>query len=163
MLQAWLSIGSNLQREQNIIAALDALQQSFGQLVVSPIYENVAVGFDGPPFYNLVVGISTNFPAADLHKAMRQIEDDNGRLRTAEKFSDRSLDVDLLMLGDQVTDAGGKHLPRDDILKYGFVLKPLVDVAPDLIHPETGQSMQDHWQKFSDKESPMQVVTIDWV
>ena len=148
MVRVWVSIGSNIEREKHVCAALRALRETFGELEVSPVYETPAEGFDGDPFYNLVVGFDTDLPAARLHSVLRGIEDANGRQRGAEKFSPRTLDIDALTYGDEVTDAGGKHLPREEITRYAFVLKPLADVAGGQLHPELGASYASLWERY---------------
>ena len=165
MPRVWISIGSNIDREQNIRAALAELRQRFGALVVSPLYEAEAVGFEGDAFYNLVVGIDSALPPVELHAAMRDIESVQGRLRTGEKFASRTLDLDVLTHGDAVTDAGGKHLPRDEILEYAFVLAPLADVAPDQRHPETGDTFGELWSRYmgDDREHLQRLADPDWL
>ncbi len=148
MVWVWVSVGSNIEREKHVRAALRALRDRFGELTVSPVYETPAEGFEGDPFYNLVVGFDTDVPPARLHALLRQIEDANGRQRGAEKFSSRTLDIDALTYGDQVADAGGKHLPRDEITRYAFVLKPLADVAGSECHPELRRSYAELWEAY---------------
>ena len=148
MPQVWVSIGSNIEREKHVRAALAALRARFGELIVSPVYETPAEGFAGDPFYNLVAGFDTELTPTQLHEALREIEAANGRVRGAEKFSARTLDIDALTYGDSVTDEGGKVLPRDEILKYAFVLKPLMDVAGQQRHPELGVSYAELWARF---------------
>lgn len=148
MPRCWISIGSNIERERNVSGALGALREAFGGLIVSPVYEADAVGFDGEPFYNLIVGIETARAPAELHGLLRDIEARHGRAVDGNRSGSRTLDLDLLTYGSQVTDEGGKHLPRDEILRYAFVLAPLVDVAGDEIHPETGLSFRDHWAVY---------------
>jgi 2-amino-4-hydroxy-6-hydroxymethyldihydropteridine diphosphokinase len=148
MVRVWVSVGSNIDRERHVRAALRALRERFGRLQLSPIYESPAEGFHGDPFYNLVVGFDTDVPPERLHALLREIEGANGRTRGSEKFSARTLDIDALTYGDQVTDAGGKHLPRDEITRYAFVLKPLADVAGDQIHPELRHSFAHLWNEF---------------
>ena len=148
MPRVWVSIGSNIDREQHIRAALIDLHAAFGNLVISPLYETEAVGFEGDAFYNLVVGFDTELTPGDLHRLMRQIEARNGRERSDEKFASRTLDLDLLTYGDRITDEGGKILPRDEILDYAFVLAPLVDVAADEVHPRLGQTYAHLWERF---------------
>ena len=158
MAWVWVSIGSNIDRENNIRGSLKALEAEFGALVVSPTYETPAEGFDGDAFYNLVAGFNTELTPTKLHAKLREIEHEFGRVRTNEKFNARTMDIDALTYDDQVTDEGGKHLPRDEIEKYAFVLKPLVDVAPDEIHPECGVSYAALWENFSgDKNVLIQV------
>ena len=74
MPRIWVSIGSNIERESHVRAALVELRALFGDLIVSPVYEAQAVGFDGPPFFNLVVGLDSELPPATLHGLMREIE-----------------------------------------------------------------------------------------
>lgn len=156
----WVSIGSNIDRNRHVRAAVEALRAQFGELKVSPVYETPAEGFEGDPFYNLVAGFQTDLPVAGLHKAMREIEAANGRVRQAAKFSARTLDIDVLTYGRQVGDEGGKRLPRDEILDYAFVLRPLADVAGNEIHPEVGESYQALWDRFSGNRSGMRLVDI---
>lgn len=148
MPRVWISIGSNIDRERNIAGALRDLAAEFGSLVVSPVYETEAVGFAGDAFYNLVVGFDTRLRPAELHRRMRAIEDRHGRVRGEEKFSPRTLDLDVLTYGDAITTEGGKALPRDEILEYAFVLAPLADVAGDEVHPQAGLSYGELWRRL---------------
>ncbi len=147
-IRAWLSLGSNIDPRQRIPAALESLRERFGELVISPIYESEAVGFRGDNFHNLVVGIETGLPPRELADALREIESEYGRVRGAEKFSSRTLDIDLLTYGDQIIDEPGVQVPRDEILRYAFVLLPLSDVAPNERHPVTGQTYRELWAEF---------------
>jgi 2-amino-4-hydroxy-6-hydroxymethyldihydropteridine diphosphokinase len=164
MPRAWISIGSNIDREHHIRAALAELQAMFGELAVSPVYETEAVGFEGDAFYNLVVGIDTARRPAELHRLMREIEARNGRERSGARFSSRTLDLDLLTYGDESTDEGGKVLPRDEILKYAFVLAPLADVAGDERHPDSGQTYRALWQAYArpDRDSLKRLPPFAW-
>lgn len=148
MPRVWISIGSNIEPARHVETALAELRELFGNLVVSPVYEAQAVGFDAPPFLNLVVGVETDRPPSELHRLMREIEAHHGRRRTGARFSSRTLDLDLLTYGDRVTDEGGKHLPRDEILGYAFVLAPLADVAPAERHPEVGETYGALWDGY---------------
>lgn len=148
MPRVWISIGSNIEPRRHVEAALTELRRLFGDLVVSPVYEAQAVGFDAPPFLNLVVGVDTDRAPSELHRLMRELEDRHGRRRTGARFSSRTLDLDLLTYGDRVTGEGGKHLPRDEILGYAFVLAPLADVAPDERHPEIGETYGALWDAY---------------
>jgi 2-amino-4-hydroxy-6-hydroxymethyldihydropteridine diphosphokinase len=164
MPRVWISIGSNVERERHVPAALRQLAEQFGELVVSPVYEAQAVGFDGAPFFNLVVGVDTDRPAEDLHAMMRVIEDRQGRVRSGASYSPRTLDLDVLSYGDQVTDAGGKHLPRGEITRYAFVLAPLADVAPQERHPELGRSYAELWADYrgADRDSLQRLELLPW-
>lgn len=140
--QVYLSLGSNIDREHNIRSGLDALEAAFGELEISPVYESEAVGFDGDAFYNLVVGLKTSLSVGELTAILKGMEKDHGRVRGEKKFSSRTLDIDILTHGDSVGIIDGVQLPRDEILKHAFVLLPLVDLAPEGIHPETGDTYQ---------------------
>ena len=83
MSLVYLSLGSNIEREHHIGAALDALADCFGALEISTVYESVAVGFEGDSFYNLVVGINSDLAVSEITKILKHIEDCNGRDRSA--------------------------------------------------------------------------------
>lgn len=162
MPRVWLSLGSNIDREQNIRGALHALQSTFGELIISRIYESEAVGFEGDHFYNLVVGLETEQEVDQLMDCFRRIEADFGRVRGGEKFAARTLDIDLLTYGDRVQVKGRVELPRDEILKYAFVLLPLSEVAPDERHPVTGERYADLWAGFDDVDQKLWPVSFDY-
>lgn len=150
MPRVWLSIGSNIDRERHIGGALERLRREFGELAVSRVYETEAVGFSGDAFYNLVVGLDTDLSPQELNARMHAIEAAHGRKRGGEKFAPRTLDIDLLTYGDQVLSRPGLELPRDEILKYAFVLGPLAEVAPHERHPLDGRTYAELWQAFDD-------------
>ena len=155
MVRIWTSIGSNIEREKHIRAALSKLQMELGKAILSPIYETPSEGFDGPDFYNLVAGYDTDKTPEELITLFNNIEAELGRIHGEKKFASRTIDIDLLTYGNQVFVVNGKKLPRDDILNYAFVLKPLADVAADEQHPGTGKSYADHWREVSSaRKSP---------
>lgn len=148
MPRVYLGLGSNIDREAHIRAALRALEDAFGLLLVSPVYESEAVGFAGSNFYNLVVGIDTGLPVGELSALLRGIEDANGRVRGGPKFAPRTLDIDILTYGNACGEIDGVQLPRDEILKNAFVLRPLADIAPNDRHPETVRPFLEHWEAY---------------
>lgn len=158
MAYVYISIGSNVDREQNIRSALDALRQEFGELELSRIYETAAVGFEGQPFYNLVAGFKTTLEPLPLVETLRAIENEHGRERKGKRFSDRTLDLDLLLYDDDIIEQGKLKLPRDEILKYAFVLGPLAEIAGHKIHPVEHQSYYDLWNGFDDSGQPMSLI-----
>jgi len=161
MSQIWASIGSNIDRETHICGALDELGTEFGTLVVSPVYETDAVGFDGAAFLNLVVGFDSALQPAMIVSCFHEIEARHARERSAGKFSSRTLDLDLLTWGDRVLETDQLVLPRDEICKYAFVLRPLADVAPDQIHPLTRQTFLQMWQQLDSSDQGMKEISLD--
>lgn len=143
MTRVYLSFGSNIDREHNIRSGLDALARHFPQLILSPVYESAAVGFDGEAFLNLVVAVDTDLSVGELSALLRAIEADHGRTRGEKKFASRTLDIDILTHGDAIGVIDGVELPRDEILKHAFVLKPLADIAAAEKHPLLQKSYAD--------------------
>lgn len=162
MARCWISIGSNQDRERSIRGAVRALRERFGVLALSSVYESEAVGFDGHPFYNLVAGFDTNEPTTEVRTALRSIEDQLGRVRGPDKFSPRTLDLDLLTYGDRVELESPQELPRDEILRYAFVLGPLAEVAGDEIHPVAGFSYRQLWEDFDQARKSLKRIRFDF-
>ena len=144
---AWLGLGSNVNADSNIRAGIDELKQTFENVSLSPAYTSTAVGFDGDDFINLVARIETDMQPLELRQYLRDLEDRYDRNRDAPKFSDRTLDIDILMYDDLVLLSPVLELPRAEILKFAHVLKPLADLEPELIHPTRLQTMADIWDK----------------
>ena len=154
MAQAYVSIGSNLEREANICACLQQLQHDFSHLHYSPVYETEALGFTGNAFYNLVASFETQLSVEALAQYLKRLEAKQGRVRTGEKFSNRSLDIDLLLYDDLVLQPT-QNLPHRDILQYAFVLIPLAQLAPSAKHPQCQQTYQQlALQYFAASELP---------
>ncbi len=147
MARVYISIGSNIEKEINIPSSVRALQDQFGEMDISNVYETKAVGFKGEDFHNLVVGINTDSTPLEIGQILKQIEADHGRVRGKEQFESRTLDLDQLLYGDLVMQMDGVNVPHPDILRYNFVLKPLAELAGDTIHPEEEQSLADLWSQ----------------
>lgn len=162
MTQAYLSLGSNIQRYQHITAGLDALSTILSDIKISPIYESHSVGFDGSNFLNLVVSGETELSITELSEKLKKIEDDNGRKRNGPKFSPRTLDIDILLFGDQFGDVAGIFLPREEILHNAFVLLPLSELYPDGVHPVLKKNYKQLWQEFDKSSQLLWVVDFVW-
>ncbi len=160
--RAWLSLGSNIDRAANLRAAVTALGERFGPLVLSPVYESEAVGFAGDPFYNMVVGLDSDLPVTELAAFLRALEQRRGRRRDGGRFAPRTLDLDLLLYGDAVLEEGGIRLPRAEILEYAFVLRPLADVAGEARHPVDGRRYRELWAAFDRPEQRLWPVDLDF-
>lgn len=162
MRKGYISIGSNIDKNKNIPASLEALKLNFGSLTISSIYESESVGFIGDSFYNLIVGFNSELSVKEVAKILRQIELDNGRTRNSQKFSSRTLDLDLILYDNLIINDGRLQIPRDEIERYAFVLEPLMEIAPDLKHPISGLSYADLWEKFDKTNLTQQRVLPDW-
>jgi 2-amino-4-hydroxy-6-hydroxymethyldihydropteridine diphosphokinase len=160
MARIYISVGSNINRSYHIQAAVSALTQHFGPLTLSSVYESEAVGFAGSTFYNMVVAVDTTLSIADCVGLFKQIEDSYGRDRSAAKFSGRTLDLDLLTYNDVVCQQP-VELPRAEITENAFVLWPLAEIAPDVMHPLTRRSYSDMWQQYS-KQQKLWPVPFNW-
>jgi 2-amino-4-hydroxy-6-hydroxymethyldihydropteridine diphosphokinase len=163
MVEVYLSIGSNVDRDIHIPGALADLEDLFGPLSVSSVYESEAVGFAGDPFYNLVVGFRTELPVQQIAARLSEIEDRHGRTRDAKKFAPRTLDIDLILYGDLVLKEGKLNLPRPELSEYAFMLEPLAEIAPNLVHPVLGRTCGELWADYDKSPSRQQKVTPPWL
>lgn len=143
---AWLGLGSNIDAANNIRAGVKQLKETFRNVCLSPVYASSAVGFKGNDFINLVSRVETDMQPVELRNYLRELEDRHGRNRNAPKFSDRSLDIDILLFDDLVVYSPLLEIPRAEILNFSHVLKPLADLEPDLIHPTELRPMREIWQ-----------------
>lgn len=148
MVKCYLSVGSNVDKKNNIQQAIQTLRRLFGEIECSRVYESEAVGFDGDNFYNLVVAIETGLSVSELASRLHAIEDEHGRRRGEKKFSSRTLDIDILTYGDQIGVIDGIALPRDEIIRNAFVLLPLSELAPDDRHPVLKKTYACLWGEF---------------
>ena len=159
-VRVFVSAGSNIDPRANLEAACAALQQRYGALALSPVYESPAEGFDGPPFLNLVMSFSAEDPPQAILRVLAELESRAGRDRSRGKFSSRTLDLDLLLHGDTVN--ASLKLPHPDIDRYAFVLRPLADLAPNLRHPITNTPLHTLWSNYPHPQNltPAPPVTI---
>ncbi|MFI8719254.1 2-amino-4-hydroxy-6-hydroxymethyldihydropteridine diphosphokinase [Stenotrophomonas sp. NPDC077464] len=160
MTTVLLSLGSNLQPQAHLHAAVAALRQRFGDIRVSPAYRTAAVGFDGPAFLNNAVALDTEVPLPALDAWLHALEDAHGRDRSGPRFSDRTLDIDVVFYGDLIVEGPGHlRIPRPE-LKHAFVLKPLADIAPDFIDPVSGLTLAALWRAHPQFADPFEVVAL---
>ena len=161
MTRAYLSLGSNIKPEQHLRAAIDALHAQFGDLLVSSVYRTEAVGFDGPAFLNMAVGLDTDWTPEDLDDWLHALEDREGRRRDVERYSSRTLDIDIILFGDLIVHGSGHlQIPRDE-LKHAFVLAPLAEIAPFARDPHSGKSMAELWRAHAQHDLAPELASLD--
>lgn len=149
MNDVYLSLGSNIDAEKNLTAAIKALKEKYGSLRISTIYESEAIGFDGANFLNCVLCLHYEESIEVLIKELKKMEDELGRVRSGPKFSSRTIDMDIILFGDFKGEFSGVKIPRNEISENAYVLLPLMELAPDLIDPVSGKTMQALWQNAS--------------
>ncbi len=159
--RAWLSLGSNLEPERNLRAAVAELRTRFGDLSVSPVYRFPAVGFEGPDFLNLAVGLDSDLDPFALNDWLHALEDRRGRRRDVPRYSSRTLDIDIVLFDDLVLGGTGHlEIPRKE-LAHAFVLKPLADVAADVREPLSGRTIGALWAASADVNVVIESVDLD--
>ena len=150
MQRVFITLGSNISSEYNMRGAIKCLSVRCHLLAVSPVYETLPVGkTDQPNFLNAVALIETDLTAAELKTEVLQvIEQELGRIRSADKNAARTIDLDISLFGDQVLYLGRRHIPDPDLLHYAHIALPLADIAPQQRHPETGQTLLEIAQQL---------------
>lgn len=140
--RAFVSLGSNVDPERNLLAALARLAEVGAALAVSGVYQSPAVGpRPAPDFLNAAVLIATEMPPQEIRLCLRQIESDLGRVRGNDPYAPRTIDLDLCLLGSLVLDTPSLRLPDPDILTRAYLAVTLAELAPDFVHPETGETL----------------------
>ncbi len=160
MSSACLSLGSNLAPETNLRSAIEALRAHFGKLLLSPVYRTAAIGFEGADFLNAAVVVETTLDPQALNAWLHALEDAHGRNRNGPRFGDRTLDIDIVLYDDLVTEGPGHlRIPRAE-LRHAFVLKPLVDIVPGRIEPVSGLTLAALWTQSPERDVPMTVQAL---
>ena len=163
-MKAYIGLGSNLgEREEMLRSAIEALAQlpQTDLLRVSSLYDTEPVGeVDQPNFLNAVALVDTDLPARQLLWNLQLIERRLGRVRT-RKWGPRTVDLDLLLYGDEVFEEEGLIVPHPEIIRRSFVLVPLVELDPMLVHPGTGETMVAHLSRLGARP-PVKRGTLHW-
>ena len=160
MATVYVGLGSNIDPEDNLQLGIRELRERFGELQVSAVYRSAAVGFPGPDFLNLVASFGSHMTPKAICEEIEAIHNLAKRDPRGGKWESRPLDIDLLLYNDLVMDERPVRIPREDILEYSFVLRPLAELAPDLVHPKTGRTMLEHWKEFDASRHPLEVVGV---
>ena len=158
MVDVYVAAGSNVEPEQHLTLALEALRRDFPDVRSSSWYTNAAVGFEGDDFINLVVGFTSDRPVEEVVLRLQAIETLCGRPRDAARWAPRSMDLDILLYDDLIRDDPRLKLPRPDLLKRAFMLGPLAELAPDVVHPTAGATIGELWSRFDRAAHPMQKI-----
>ena len=124
-MKYYLSLGSNINPESNLELAISALKKILTETECSSIYQTQAEGFEGDDFLNLIFSGVSLLAFEDLNKKLKNIEDSSGRDRNAQKFSSRTLDIDIVL---QLNDEEEILFESDEIAKYRFVSEPLKEL-----------------------------------
>ena len=144
--QVYVAMGSNLgDRDAHLAAGLAALRATAGVEVVavSPLYETDPVGPPPQgPYLNGAIELATTLPPDTLLERLLEIEISQGRTRGSDRNAPRTLDLDLLLYGDRKLAAPGLEVPHPRLADRPFVLEPLCDLAPNLIHPTLGETIE---------------------
>jgi 2-amino-4-hydroxy-6-hydroxymethyldihydropteridine diphosphokinase len=150
MSKAYLSLGSNVDAIRHLRIAVQALRERFGDVVLSPVYRTRAVGFDGPDFHNAAAVVDSDLDPHALNAWLHALEDAHGRDRTGPRYGDRTLDIDIVLFDDRIVEgAGNLRIPRPE-LKHAFVLRPLAEIAPDVVVPGDGRTLAQLWRAHAE-------------
>jgi len=147
-VRVFVAAGSNVEPEKNLARACAEIAHTWPDAHFSRAYRNVAVGFEGPDFINLVIGFSAAQPLHSVIEKLRGIETNCGRPRYAPKWASRTMDLDVLLFGDLVEKTTEYTLPRPDLLKRPYMLGPMAEIAPGVMHPTEHRSIGDLWRAF---------------
>jgi 2-amino-4-hydroxy-6-hydroxymethyldihydropteridine diphosphokinase len=159
-VRVFVAAGSNLEPEKHLARACADIRHSWPDAVFSRAYRNVAVGFSGPDFINLVVGFSAAQPLESVIARLRAIETQCGRPRYAPKWASRTMDLDVLLYGDRVEKTSDYTLPRPDLLKRPYMLGPMAEIAPEVVHPTAGMTIAELWAAFEGNGHAMTPVDL---
>lgn len=131
---AYLSLGSNIEPEENLRKAMDRLAAQVEVVRTSQIWETEAIGSSGPAFLNAAVEIYTNLEAHDLKEhILNGIETSLGRVRSSDKYAPRTIDLDIILFNGEIVD--------QNLWKYLFVALPMAEFLPDFRNPESGETI----------------------
>ncbi|MGE0029836.1 MAG: 2-amino-4-hydroxy-6-hydroxymethyldihydropteridine diphosphokinase [Steroidobacteraceae bacterium] len=161
MPDAWVAAGSNVRPRDNLRRALATLGAEFPGLRASRAFSNAAVGFQGDDFVNLVMRFPADLPLPALLERLKAVERECGREPGGPKWGPRTLDLDLLLYGGELGRFPGALLPHPDLTTRAWVLGPLAELAPDLVHPVLGEKLSELWQRFDQGAHPLVPVALE--
>ena len=153
-LVAYIGVGSNIEPEINIVRALDLLRQCSRAVATSTFHRTRAIGPPGQPDYlNGVWRIETTVTPHDLKfRVLRRIEEQLGRIRGPDKYAPRTIDLDVLLCGGEVVSDPDCRIPAPEIRQRPFLVVMLLELDPDLVLPDTGESLASLLKPFDAKD-----------
>ena len=159
MSKVYFSIGSNKgNRSQLINEAIDKIDISIGRVELkSSIYETQSWGFKSNNFYNICLLIESSLSVESIFNKILKIEKDMGRLKSGNKYSDRCIDIDILFVEDIIVNNKNLIIPHPRLHLRKFVLTPMLDIAPDLIHPILNKSIKQLELECDDNDQPKKI------
>lgn len=142
-LLAYIGIGTNIEpRMERMQEALSSLETVGALLKASSIYETSPYGVsEQPSFLNAVAAVATDLTASELHKRLKDLETKLGRQKR-ERWHEREIDFDILFYGDEVISSPELTIPHADLVNRSFVLIPLAEIAPNIVHPLKGETVE---------------------
>jgi 2-amino-4-hydroxy-6-hydroxymethyldihydropteridine diphosphokinase len=152
----YIAAGSNIEPERHLTRAVAELEREFPGAAFSRWYRNRAVGFAGDDFINLAAGFDTELPVRALIERLHAIERLCGRARAAPRWAPRTMDLDVLLYGDLICDAPDLRLPRPDLLRRAYMLGPLAELAPGVVHPTAHATVGELWRRFDRAAHPLE-------
>jgi len=156
-----LGLGSNVEAAQNLASGLDELLLRFHDLQLSPVFRSAAQS-GGADYLNMVVAFDTDMPLQELAAALKKIEDKHRRDRTNTHPASITLDIDILLYGDQSGTFNNITVPRPELTSAAYVLWPLAQLAPKKKHPLLQQSYAELWQAFDKSTARISPVQFEW-
>jgi 2-amino-4-hydroxy-6-hydroxymethyldihydropteridine diphosphokinase len=152
--RAYLSLGSNLgDRESNLRAAVSALSDHIRALTLSSLYATEPFGFlDQPPFLNMALAGLTDLQPEDLLSTVKRIERALGRTPTV-RWGPRVVDIAIILYGNLVFDSADLVIPHPRMAERAFVLIPLAEIAPEVVHPGLSVRASELLERVPGRES----------
>ena len=158
----FLGLGSNINPRQNLEQALEEIQKTSKVTALSHVYETSPVGYaKQASFWNMALAMEDHRSPETLRKWIGNLEKKAGRRRSSNAFGPRTLDVDLLLWGDQSREYKDFSIPHPDIPKKAFVLFPLLEIRPNLIHPVLGKTLIELAAEFKDPSQKIRQLPAD--
>lgn len=147
---AYISIGSNIDKEANIVACLKKLRNLCAVKEVSSVYETRPVGNkDQGSFLNAALILKTSLTPVKLKSTVLDtIEKELGRTMTEDKNAPRTIDLDISLFNQWTVSLGKRKIPDPEILQYPHIAIPLAEIAPDYVHPVTGETLSRIAERF---------------